>query len=97
MAFFNIRSSAQVNLADSRPTGVPFHPEQEPPNAPCPFCSKNNDVRPKKLLFINGTSTGEYDSEIPDSYFDIPPPQINGTEKGTEGLRVREAKKYIST
>ena len=96
-ALLNVRSSAQVKLAESCPIGVPFHPEQEPPNAPCPFCRKNNDARPKKLLFINGTSSGEYDSEIPDSYFEIPPPQINRPEKGTEGLRVREAKNCIFT
>ena len=86
-----------TSVTESCPTGVPFHPEQESPNAPCPFCCKNKDARPKKLLFINGTSKGEYDSEIPDSYFDIPPPQIDGPEKGTEGLRVSEAKNYMST
>lgn len=97
IALFNVCSSSQLDLTESRPIGVPFHPEQEPPSAPCPFCCKNNDALPKKLLFINGTSKGDYDSKIPDSYFDIPPPQCNGPEKGAEGLRVREAENSIST
>ena len=96
MVPFSVCSSAQAIFTKSRLTGVPFHPEQEPPHAPCPFCCKNNDDRPKKLLFINGTSKGEYDNEIPDSYFDIPPAQITGPEKGAEGLRVRETENSMS-
>ena len=52
------------------------------------MCSHKDDLEPKKLFFINGTAKGEYDSEIPGSYFETPPPQLSGSEKGFEGLRV---------
>ncbi len=47
-----------------------------------------NDQAPKMLFFINGTADGEYDKQIPESYFRTPPVQLDGNNAGLEALRV---------
>lgn len=49
---------------------------------------EKQDATPKKLLFINGTNEGEYDDEIPSTYFQTPPVQLGSADKGLEALRV---------
>ena len=72
--------------------GVPFHSAQEQPRAPCPLCSaEKGDSAPKKLFFINGIVPGEYDKEIPDTYFQTPPVELVSGEAGSEALRVSES------
>ncbi|KAL9640534.1 MAG: hypothetical protein Q9164_000200 [Protoblastenia rupestris] len=69
-------------------SGVPFHSAQEPPRAPCPLCSaEKGDSAPKKLFFINGIVPGEYDKEIPETYFQTPPVELVSGEAGSEALR----------
>ena len=72
--------------------GAPFHSIREVPRAPCPLCSKENDDHSEKaLFFINGTSKGQYDKNIPDAYFQTPPTQLSGGDPGLEALRVGES------
>lgn len=67
--------------------GVPFHPENEPPKAPCPLCSRDNQDSSAKILFaIRGVSKGQYDENIPQEYLQVPPPQLGLS--GNEALRV---------
>ncbi|MCJ1275217.1 hypothetical protein MMC21_003018 [Puttea exsequens] len=59
--------------------GVPFHSAEQTPRAPCPVCSvEKNDRSKKDLFYINGTSEGEYDSNIPEAYFKTPPINLGG-------------------
>lgn len=72
--------------------GAPFHSIHEVPRAPCPLCSiENDDHSDKALFFINGISKGQYDVNIPDVYFQMPPIQLSGGDPGLEALRVGEA------
>lgn len=69
--------------------GVPFHSAQQVPRAPCPLCTvEKNDHSEKALFYINGTSKGEYDSNIPDAYFQTPPVRFIDGDAGMEALRV---------
>ena len=69
--------------------GVPFHSHRQVPRAPCPFClAEKNDKSLKSLYFINGTSKGEYDSNIPNAYFETPPIKVGSGDIGFEALRV---------
>ncbi|KAF6229552.1 hypothetical protein HO173_011407 [Letharia columbiana] len=68
--------------------GAPFHSIQEVPRAPCPLCSiEKDDHSNKALFFINGTSKGQYDENIPDVYFQMPPIELSGGDPGLEALR----------
>ncbi|KAL8842870.1 MAG: hypothetical protein Q9176_002506 [Flavoplaca citrina] len=70
--------------------GVPFHPKDQPPKAPCPLCVRNNQDHSAKILYaIRGTARGEYDDNIPPEYFEFPPQQLNNS--GNEALRTLEA------
>ncbi|KAL8766463.1 MAG: hypothetical protein Q9209_006757 [Squamulea sp. 1 TL-2023] len=67
--------------------GVPFHPKDQPPKAPCPLCVRNNqDQSDKKLYAIRGTAKNQYDDNIPAEYFQVPPLQL--AKSGNEALRV---------
>ena len=69
--------------------GIPFHPDQQTPSAPCPLCvTEQNDHTKKALFYINGTTKGEYDSSIPDSYFQTPPVALGGTIPGFDAMLV---------
>ena len=69
--------------------GAPFHSIHKVPQAPCPLCSlEKGDHSDKALFFINGTSKGHYDENIPDAYFQTPPTQLSGEDPGLEALRV---------
>ncbi|KAL8857318.1 MAG: hypothetical protein Q9178_006084 [Gyalolechia marmorata] len=71
--------------------GVPFHPKDQPPKAPCPFCVRNKQDYDDKILYaIRGTGKGEYDNNIPAEYFEVTPPQLG--KSGNEALRFQ----YIS-
>ncbi|KAL8914418.1 MAG: hypothetical protein Q9171_000923 [Xanthocarpia ochracea] len=71
--------------------GVPFHPKDQPPKAPCPFCVRNKQDYEDKILYaIRGTGKGEYDNNIPAEYFEVTPPQLG--KSGNEALRFQ----YIS-
>ncbi|KAL9641094.1 MAG: hypothetical protein Q9204_000319 [Flavoplaca sp. TL-2023a] len=71
--------------------GVPFHPKDQPPKAPCPLCVRNNQDHSAKILYaIRGTARGEYDDNIPPEYFEFPPQQLNNS--GNEALRFQ----YVS-
>ena len=77
-------------LADISRVGVPFYPEGETPMAPCPRCmSERNDNGEKMLFFINGVREGEFDPRIPESFFKVPPVQLDEKKPGYEALRVR--------
>lgn len=61
-----------------RLAGVPFYSEQQTPRAPCPLCSADrNDRSNKDLFFVNGSSKGQYDDNIPESYFQTPPVSLS--------------------
>lgn len=61
--------------------GVPFYSDQQTPRAPCPLCTADsNDPSNKDLFFINGSSEGEYDENIPESYFQTPPIDLGGED-----------------
>ena len=49
---------------------------------------EKDDYSDKGLFFINGTSKGQYDENIPDAYFQTPPIQLSGEDPGLEALRV---------
>lgn len=69
--------------------GVPFHPKGERPSAPCPFCmAEKGDRTPKVLFGIIGPAPGDHDKDIPEDYFLVPPPKLNGTSNATGALRV---------
>ncbi|KAL8674282.1 MAG: hypothetical protein Q9168_001349 [Polycauliona sp. 1 TL-2023] len=71
--------------------GVPFHPQGQLPKAPCPLCVRNNQDHAAKTLYaIRGTAKGEYDSNIPSEYFEVPPRQLGNS--GNEALRFQ----YVS-
>lgn len=52
---------------------------------------ENDDHSDKVLFFIHGTSKGQYDENIPDAYFQVPPIQLSGGDPGLEALRVGES------
>ncbi|KAL8821209.1 MAG: hypothetical protein Q9223_000724 [Gallowayella weberi] len=71
--------------------GLPFHPQDQPPKAPCPLCVRNNQDHSDKILYaIRGTVKGDYDDNIPVQYFQVPPPQLGNS--GNEALRFQ----YVS-
>ncbi|KAL8853223.1 MAG: hypothetical protein Q9221_001957 [Calogaya cf. arnoldii] len=71
--------------------GVPFHPKEQPPKAPCPLCVRNHQDYTAKILYaIRGTAKGEYDNDIPAEYFEVPPQQLGNS--GNEALRFQ----YVS-
>lgn len=79
-------STSRSSVADTA-KGVPFHPENQPPKAPCPYCSINNRDQTAKILYaIRGVSPGQYDDSIPKDYLQVPPPQLG--QPGNEALRV---------
>ncbi|KAL9030912.1 MAG: hypothetical protein Q9196_001020 [Gyalolechia fulgens] len=81
--------SGHVNAHQAE--GVPFHPEDQPPKAPCPLCSVNNRDRSAKILYgIRGVMRGQYDESIPAEYLQVPAPQLG--VPGNEALRFQ----YIS-
>lgn len=69
--------------------GVPFHPDQQAPRAPCPFCAIETDDRSDKTLFyINGPANGEHDPNIPGGYFQTPPVDLGGSDPAFAALLV---------
>ena len=67
--------------------GAPFHPQHELPKAPCPLCLlTKRDSSPKALYAIRGVKEGQYDSQIPAGYLQVPPPQLE--QAGNEAIRV---------
>ena len=69
--------------------GAPFHPESQAPRAPCPLCSaEKGDKSPKALFAIHGFKKGEYDGQIPDDYFLVPPMQLGGGDASLQAMRV---------
>ncbi|KAL8802570.1 MAG: hypothetical protein Q9182_003735 [Xanthomendoza sp. 2 TL-2023] len=71
--------------------GLPFHPQDQPPKAPCPLCVRNNQDHSDKILYaIRGTAKGDYDDNIPVQYFQVPPLQLGNS--GNEALRFQ----YVS-
>ncbi|KAI4245071.1 MAG: hypothetical protein L6R40_002670 [Gallowayella cf. fulva] len=71
--------------------GVPFHPQDQPPKAPCPLCLRNNQDHTDKILYaIRGSAKGQYDNRIPADYFRVPPPQLGHSDN--EALRFQ----YVS-
>lgn len=74
--------------------GVPFHPKDQPPKAPCPLCFRNNQDYTAKILYaIRGTAKGEYDINIPPEYFQVPPQQLGNS--GNEALRVCQPARWL--
>ena len=70
--------------------GIPFHSEQLKAHAPCPLCtSEKNDASVKTLFFVVGTRKGQYDSRIPEAYFQTPPSELVSGGTGFAALRVR--------
>ncbi|KAF1833353.1 hypothetical protein BDW02DRAFT_599148 [Decorospora gaudefroyi] len=68
--------------------GPPFHPAGERPKAPCPVCIKEKgDSEPRDLYSIRGVNKGEYDPQIPPSWFTAPPIRLDGSGKEMEALR----------
>ncbi|KAL9001215.1 MAG: hypothetical protein Q9169_000399 [Polycauliona sp. 2 TL-2023] len=75
--------------------GVPFHPKDQLPKAPCPLCVRNNQDHATKILYaIRGTAKGEYDSNIPPEYFEVPPQQLGNS--GNEALRYVSLVRFAS-
>ncbi|KAI9652668.1 MAG: hypothetical protein M1831_006655 [Alyxoria varia] len=57
----------------------------ERPVAPCPVCVKErNSNKPEQMLWILGAKKGQYHSDVPDPYFDVPPVTLQGVD-GNEG------------
>lgn len=68
---------------------MPFHPADQLPQAPCPLCTLEKGDNANKTLFpVNGVSEGEYDSNIPQAYFQTPPVRLGGSDPDLEALRV---------
>jgi hypothetical protein len=71
--------STSIDELIRRHPGLPFHSDQQPPRAPCPLCiAEKNDCSNKDLFYIDGIAEGEYDSNIPDAYFQTPPVSLGG-------------------
>lgn len=93
---FSTLASAEVELTGIL-TGVPFHSDQQVPRAPCPLCTlETGDRSDKSLFFINGSMKGEYDPNIPDAYFQMPPVKFISGDAGYEALRVGHSTSNIS-
>ncbi|KAJ9631999.1 hypothetical protein H2203_000400 [Taxawa tesnikishii (nom. ined.)] len=72
-------------LSDGR---APFHPAGQHPKSICPVCVRDDgDKRPKDLFAIRGFSPGEYDDDIPNNWFEVPPIQLDAKVPGMEALR----------
>ena len=57
--------------------------------APCPLCSnERDDKRPKTLYAIFGFQNGQFDKDIPNVWFDVPPLKLDSSGLGMEALRV---------
>jgi hypothetical protein len=71
--------------------GVPFHPQDEVPKAPCPLCAvEKGDSNPKKLFRVVGQHLDEHDPQIPKEYFETPPAKLSGSSAGSSALRVSD-------
>ena len=69
-------------------SGIPFYPQGQLPQAPCPHCTKDHDDGINKVLYyVNGTSKSDCHPEIPDTAFQTLDLMKNGP--GSETLRVR--------
>ncbi|KAG8528022.1 uncharacterized protein KY384_006938 [Bacidia gigantensis] len=64
------------------------------PRAPCPRCVEYGDISPKLLLYVDGITQGSYHSDIPATYFSIPPFSLDKREPSFEALRVRLTSVY---
>jgi len=90
-----VAARVSVGMLMKMLAGVPFHSGHQIPHAPCPLCTiEKNDRSEKSLFFINGTSKGEYDSNIPDAYFETPPVRFIDGDASFEALRVRQPPFY---
>lgn len=78
-----------VTLILSLP-GVPLYSDQQTPRAPCPLCTaEKNDRSEKDLYYIDGIENGEFDDNIPEAYFRIPPVNLGrGNSPGQSALLV---------
>ncbi|KAI9874534.1 MAG: hypothetical protein M1830_009644 [Pleopsidium flavum] len=68
--------------------GLPFHPDDQPPRAPCPICSgEKGDTTQKALFAVHGVEAGEFDPHIPASYFQLPPVKLDASDPGMDAMR----------
>ncbi|KAG9895538.1 hypothetical protein KCU98_g15936, partial [Aureobasidium melanogenum] len=66
----------------------PFHPAGQAPRAVCPVCvNRQNNRALKQMYAVNGFSKGQYDSEIPQHFFQCPPVALDSREGGMDALR----------
>ena len=76
--------------------GVPFYPDHEVPRAACPLCTaEKGDRSLKSLFFVNGSVKGQYDTSIPDAYFEIPPVNLVDGDASLEALRVGHPRNHV--
>jgi hypothetical protein len=70
-------------------TAVPFHPQDQQPQAPCPKCiADKNDDSPKDLFSIQGLQEGQYDPTIPEMWMHCPAIKLDDSIPGIDAVRV---------
>ncbi|PNS14561.1 hypothetical protein CAC42_2618 [Sphaceloma murrayae] len=70
----NEKKGSGIGDKNARPIRAPFHPHDQLPKAPCPWCmSKFDEGQPKELYWVHSPSAGEYDSRIPGEFFTVLP------------------------
>ena len=70
-------------------SGIPFHSSSDPPQAECPVCVRlDNNHEVRNLYGIRGLTEGKLDPAIPSSYVQCPPVSLDGSDPGSEALRV---------
>ncbi|KAF9637263.1 hypothetical protein BFW01_g8159 [Lasiodiplodia theobromae] len=68
--------------------GAPFHRKGEHPKAPCPLCHREKkDERPKALYAVRGLRPGNFDPDIPEVLFQVPPMKLQGQSVEKEALQ----------
>ncbi|KZF25661.1 hypothetical protein L228DRAFT_236735 [Xylona heveae TC161] len=68
--------------------GVPFYAAGSHPKAPCPICRNERGITtPLRLYWVHGISPGQYDPEIPQEYFVVPPQHVTGSEPALSAMR----------
>ncbi|KAL1641142.1 hypothetical protein SLS58_006250 [Diplodia intermedia] len=77
-----------ARLTRPRAVGAPFHPKGQHPKAPCPLCRRDkNDEKPKTLYAVRGLRPGNFDPDIPDVLFQVPPMKLQGQSVEREALQ----------
>src|ERR1700753_1177589 len=69
-------------------TGVPFHPHDQYPSAPCPLSlQEKGDTQSRRLFAIFAPRPGDHDPRLPSEWFKTPPMKLDDKTALMSALR----------